>query len=140
MTAGLICLDGVVVLLINTILTNVNTTNKLYKLYDAISHIQVGEKKFTQNDIFGIIINIAIDKKIGDISYNELCQKSKKEIQFYSQKNNIKIILLEGIDIQTVSEAVGRKCGIVAVNDKGFADAILKFYNTSDCHNQKEDM
>ena len=70
----------------------------------------------------------------------EISEKSKKEIQFYSQKNNIKIILLEGIDIQTVSEAVGRKCGIVAVNDKGFADAILKLYNTSDCHNQKEDM
>ena len=79
------------VLLINTILTNVNTTNKLYKLYDAISHIQVGEKKFTQNDIFGIIINIAIDKKIGDISYNELCQKSKKEIQEILLDNNAKL-------------------------------------------------
>ena len=70
----------------------------------------------------------------------EISDKSKKEMQFYSQKNNIKIILLEGIDIKTVSEAVGRKCGIVAVNDKGFADAILKIYNVSDCHNQKEDM
>ena len=79
------------VLLINTLLTSVDTTNKLYKLYDAISHIQVGEKKFTQNDIFGIIINIAIDGKIGEISYKELCQKSKKEIQEILLDNNAKL-------------------------------------------------
>ena len=69
----------------------------------------------------------------------EISSKSSKEIQFYSQKYNIDFILLEGMDIQTVSEAVGRKCGIVSVNDKGFAEAILKVYN-ADCHNQKEDM
>lgn len=69
----------------------------------------------------------------------EISPKSKKEMQFYSQKNNIDFILLEGMDIQTVSQAVGHKCGIVSVNDKGFADAILKCYKT-DCHTQKEDM
>ena len=80
-------------------------------------------------------------KKAKLIAFSEeISPKSKKEIQFYSQKNNIDFILLEDMDIQTVSEAVGRKCGIVSVNDKGFADAILKIYNESDCHNQKEDM
>ena len=66
---------------------------------------------------------------------DEISEKSRKEMQFYSQKYNIDFILLEGMDIQTVSEAVGRKCGIISVNEKGFAQAILKNYKTLDCHN-----
>jgi len=44
---------------------------------------------------------------------------------YYADKYNVKIIVLEGIDIKTVSDAVGKKCGIVSVNDCGFADGIL---------------
>ena len=59
----------------------------------------------------------------------DISQKSRKESEFFAGKNNIKLIVLNGIDMKTVSDAVGRKCGIISVNDHGFADAILKAYD-----------
>ena len=58
----------------------------------------------------------------------EISEKSRKETTFYADKQNIKTLVLKGIDIKTVSDAVGKKCGIVSVNDCGFADAILEAY------------
>ena len=58
----------------------------------------------------------------------EISPKSQKEMHYYAEKYNVKITVLDGIDIKTVSDAVGRKCGIISVNDRGFADAILKAY------------
>ena len=55
--------------------------NGLYKLYEAINKIQIGKYKFTQNEVFAIIINIALDRKIGDISYSDLLRKDIREIQ-----------------------------------------------------------
>lgn len=54
----------------------------------------------------------------------DISAKSVKEISFYAEKNNVEVIKLLGIDIQTVSAAVGRKCGIISVNDSGFALAL----------------
>ena len=68
-------------LMINTLLRGVKTNNELYNLYEAINNIQIGSQKFTQNEIFAIIINLAIDAKIGDILYSELLKKDKSEIQ-----------------------------------------------------------
>ena len=45
---------------------------------------------------------------------------------FFADKSNIKTTILKGVDIQTISNAVGKKCGIVSVNDIGFADALLE--------------
>lgn len=58
----------------------------------------------------------------------EISEKSRKETAYYADKQNIKTIVLKGIDIKTVSDAVGKKCGIISVNDCGFADAILEAY------------
>ena len=58
----------------------------------------------------------------------DISPKSHKEAEFYAGKYNIKITTLNGIDMKTVSDAIGRKCGIVSVNDQGFTDAILKAY------------
>lgn len=58
----------------------------------------------------------------------EISEKSRKEVQYHAEKNNIKTIVLKGIDIKTVSDAVGKNCGIISVNDSGFADAILENY------------
>ena len=55
-------------------------------------------------------------------------EKSRKEIGFFCEKHNVKLIVLEGFDILTVSDAVGRRCGILTINDSGFADAFLKAY------------
>lgn len=57
------------------------------------------------------------------LTASDISAKSRKEINFFADKGNIKHITLEGIDIKAVSDAVGRKCGIISVNDSGFADA-----------------
>ena len=59
----------------------------------------------------------------GDVS-----EKSKKEIKFVSCQKNINVLTFESITIETVSRAVGRKCGIISVNDAGFSDAIQGGY------------
>ncbi|MEE1074823.1 MAG: ribosomal L7Ae/L30e/S12e/Gadd45 family protein [Acutalibacteraceae bacterium] len=56
----------------------------------------------------------------------DISPKSRKEIAFFADKNAVKHITLKGIDIKTVSDAVGRKCGIISVNEKGFANACEK--------------
>ena len=50
--------------------------------------------------------------------------KSQKEINFSSRNNHVNVITLKGVSIETLSNAVGRNCGIISVNDSGFADAI----------------
>lgn len=63
------------------------------------------------------------------LSAEDVSQKSTKEISFFAEKYHTQHIILEGIDIKAVSDAVGRKCGIISVNDEGFAkgcvDAII---------------
>lgn len=60
----------------------------------------------------------------------EISQKSQKEIIFHADKYKVKTLLLEDIDIITLSNAVGIKCGIVSVNDSSFAEALMKTRNT----------
>ena len=62
------------------------------------------------------------------VSAEDVSAKSRKEIGFFCEKHNVKLLVLEGFNIETVSDAVGRRCGILTVNDSGFADAILKAY------------
>ena len=57
---------------------------------------------------------------------SEVSAKSQKEINFHSKNNNVRVIILDDCNIQTLSEAVGKKCGIISVNDISFADGILK--------------
>ena len=54
----------------------------------------------------------------------DVSQKSKKEICFYAEQKNITVINLENTDILQLSNSVGHKCGIISVNDEGFAKAI----------------
>ncbi len=56
----------------------------------------------------------------------DISPKSRKEVKFFAEKEAVKNITLEGITIKCISDAVGRKCGIISVNDKGFADACEK--------------
>ena len=56
----------------------------------------------------------------------DISEKSQKEIKFKAEKQNIPVIILHGIDSATLSARVGKKCGIVTVNDEGFAEAIQK--------------
>lgn len=54
----------------------------------------------------------------------EISAKSQKEITFYANKVGVETLLLQDIDIMTLSDAVGRKCGVLSVNDSSFANAI----------------
>ena len=56
----------------------------------------------------------------------DISEKSRKEAVFFAGKAEVRHIILEGVTIKDVSDAVGRKCGIISVNDKGFAEALLK--------------
>lgn len=56
----------------------------------------------------------------------DLSPKSQKEIAFFAHNKNIGCIILENITIENLSTAVGKKCGIISVNDNGFANAISK--------------
>ena len=54
----------------------------------------------------------------------DVSSKSLKEISYTANLFNIKVIIL-GWNIETLSHAIGHKCGIISVNEKGFADAVL---------------
>lgn len=59
---------------------------------------------------------------------NDISQKSRKEAAFFAEKGSVRFLTLERLDTKTVSDAVGRRCGILSINDSGFADAFLKAY------------
>ena len=62
------------------------------------------------------------------IAAGDVSQKSKKEINFHTQSKKVPFIILNDENIEAVGKAVGRKCGIISVNDKSFADAIKGGY------------
>ncbi len=60
---------------------------------------------------------------------DDVSPKSQKEINFHAN-NNITIFKLPNITIEILSKAVGRRCGIISINDSSFADAIAKAITT----------
>ena len=60
---------------------------------------------------------------------SDISQKSAKEIMFFADKEGTEKIILEGIDMKTLSDAIGRRCAVVSINEKGFADACLDAFN-----------
>jgi ribosomal protein L7Ae-like RNA K-turn-binding protein len=59
---------------------------------------------------------------------SDVSQKSLKEIKFFCSNKDVSVITLNDISIEAVSNAVGRKCGIISVNDDGFSNAIRGGY------------
>ena len=68
---------------------------------------------------------------------NDVSSKSKKEIEFFGEKFKIKTLVLNDYDMATVSHAVGKKCGIISVNDVSFADGLLAAINVGRNLNDK---
>lgn len=56
----------------------------------------------------------------------DVSEKSKKEILFFTHNKNVNTVTLSEVTMENLSTAVGKKCGIISVNDKGFADSICK--------------
>ena len=55
---------------------------------------------------------------------SDVSAKSQKELKFHAEKYNTPYLVLQEIGITELSNAVGRSCGAVSVNDNSFADAI----------------
>lgn len=60
---------------------------------------------------------------------NDISEKSKKEILFFGNKFKTETIVLENFDMETISHAVGRKCGIISVNDTSFSQGLISAIN-----------
>ena len=58
------------------------------------------------------------------LAASDLSEKTLKEAVYHAEKKNIEVLTLKTADIFVLSKAIGRKCGVVAVNDDGFAKAI----------------
>ena len=56
----------------------------------------------------------------------DISEKSVKEFRFKAEKANLPVAVLSGISTNALSKRVGKNCGIISVNDQGFAGAILK--------------
>ncbi len=67
----------------------------------------------------------------------DVSAKTLKEIDYKASKSGIKRITLQSVDIKALSKAVGKSCGIISVNDKGFADACETAFNEGGNANDK---
>lgn len=59
------------------------------------------------------------------ICCSDLSPKSKKEIIYYSDKFDLPFMVLDET-MQDMLKTVGKKCGILSVNDAGFRDSIIQ--------------
>lgn len=58
------------------------------------------------------------------LTASDLSEKSRKEIVFHAGKTGTEVISVPGADMEAFTQAVGRKCGIIAVNEAGFAQSL----------------
>ena len=56
----------------------------------------------------------------------DISEKSVKELRFKADKQNIEVLIIDGTCTAALSKRIGKNCGIVAINDEGFASAIMK--------------
>lgn len=66
----------------------------------------------------------------------DVSEKSLKEINFHAKKNNVRVITLDDCNIENLSHAIGKKCGILSVNDVSFGDGILGEINKIEGHTE----
>ena len=60
---------------------------------------------------------------------NDISAKSVKALNLKASKTGREVRVLENTDTEKLSEALGKKCGIIAVNDESFSKAILENLN-----------
>lgn len=61
---------------------------------------------------------------------NDISAKSVKELKFKASKKGIAVAVLESVNTEMLSAAIGKKCGILAVNDESFSNAITEKLNS----------
>lgn len=55
----------------------------------------------------------------------DISPKTKKEIEFFCEKQNVLVCEIE-FKMEDIANAVGRKAGVLAVCDKGFAKRLIE--------------
>ncbi len=60
---------------------------------------------------------------------NDVSLKSQKEVLFFGDKFKTQVVVLNDCNMETLSHAVGRKCGIISVNDTSFSKGLLAAIN-----------
>ncbi len=55
----------------------------------------------------------------------DISPKTKKEIEFFCTKQNVPVCVIE-FKMEDIANAVGRKAGVLAVCDKGFAKRLIE--------------
>ena len=71
---------------------------------------------------------LARGKVVLAVCAEDVSKKSRKEIDYYCKRYSARLLMLTGIDMEAMSAAVGRRCGVLTVNDSVFADSVLKAY------------
>lgn len=69
----------------------------------------------------------------------DVSEKTCKNLRYEAERAGIQAVRLHA-DMAELSRACGLRAGVVAVNDRGFAQAILKEYgNGPEAHREKEE-
>jgi ribosomal protein L7Ae-like RNA K-turn-binding protein len=68
---------------------------------------------------------------------NNVSAKSQKEVLFFCNRFKTQALVLDAYDMETISHAVGKRCGIVSVNDISFANGLLSAINVGRNLNDK---
>lgn len=68
---------------------------------------------------------------------NDISPKSRKEVLFFGEKFKTQTVVLDDYNMETLSHAVGRKCGIISVNDISFKNGLQSALNVGRNLNDK---
>lgn len=75
----------------------------------------------------GSVYSVEHKKAYLAVVANDVSQKSLKEIRFFCDKNATPLLLLP-INMEELSHAIGKKAGIITVNDSAMAQSIRQIY------------
>lgn len=70
------------------------------------------------------VFSIKQKKAKAAVVASDISDKSKKEVKFFCEKFGVSYIALDNYNIESISLAVGKKCGIVSINDDSFKESI----------------
>lgn len=68
------------------------------------------------------------------LAARDVSDKSFKEIKFFCDKFEIPLYTLE-IEMEQLSHAIGKKAGIISINDDGFAKAVSSIFEGGNSNN-----
>lgn len=83
----------------------------------------------------GSVYSIKHGKAYLAVAASDISEKSKKEVCFFCEKANIPFKEID-ITIDQLSHMVGKKAGILSVNDAGFAKSVIGILEGGNAHDK----